>query len=134
MYIDVKKSNEIVTNSTIYNFLYNNSTWTNYIYAEELLYKLVNYSLDITINNTIGYDIFYNKLKLFKQAQKRVNEVCNNYTLNDLQMDENNTNFIGPCNPITGSINYNNDCLQYDMGCGFNCLDQVANEMNLWNQ
>ncbi|GAX12450.1 hypothetical protein FisN_2Hh284 [Fistulifera solaris] len=90
--------------------------WQEYIGPEQALYNAVNRSLDRTID-ALGREIFAQKLLAYQQAMKAVSLRCQNVRF--------------PCSE-SGERRSETDCLAADMGCGFECLDQVSNELNLW--
>lgn len=89
--------------------------WQSYIRPEQELYRAANASLDLTIQ-ALGAATVKKNLENFQRAQKVVQEKCRPRL---------------PCND-KGERTEETDCLQDDMGCGFDCLDKVATELNLW--
>ena len=93
--------------------------WKAYIAPEEALYRAVNQSLDRTID-ALGRFEFERNLKRFRHAQRVVQETCAPVVK-------------FPCS-LTGELRApeETDCLHGDVGCGFDCLDKVATELELW--
>uniref|UniRef100_A0A7S3LFF1 Sulfotransferase domain-containing protein n=1 Tax=Amphora coffeiformis TaxID=265554 RepID=A0A7S3LFF1_9STRA len=79
-------------------------------------YLAANRSLDLTID-ALGREQFEKKLAQFQAAQKRAVERCQSVTR-------------FPCTS-TGERNEETDCLWNDSGCGYECLDEVASELDL---
>jgi hypothetical protein len=95
--------------------------WQYYISPEWHLYRAVNRSLDLTIDYGIvgGRSRFNDALHVFRMAQRSVEANCSS-----------TVRF-----PCTGTGQRRNesdtDCLWSDIGCGFDCIDQVANSIGL---
>jgi hypothetical protein len=92
--------------------------WRRYIEPEERLFQATNHSLDLTMDG-LGRDAVYRQLEIFKKAQAVVQAKCLN-----------STRF--PCS-ATGELRNASDvdCWTRDMGCGFDCLDQVAIDLGI---
>lgn len=90
--------------------------WQEYIGPEQALYNAVNRSLDRTID-ALGRDVFKEHLRVYRHAMHVVEVRCRNVRF--------------PCSEA-GERRSETDCIAADMGCGFDCLDQVATELNLW--
>ena len=90
--------------------------WHEYIGPEQALYNAVNRSLDRTID-ALGRDVFAQKLLAYRQAMEVVSMHCQNVRF--------------PCT-ASGERRSKTDCIGADMGCGFDCLDQVADDLKLW--
>lgn len=93
--------------------------WIGHVRGEQLLYQAANRSLDLTIDR-IGKEAFQANLGRYRQAKRRVQSHCGP-----------RTKF--PCTE-TGQRRAGNetDCLWSDLGCGFDCLDEVSTELGLW--
>ena len=110
------------------------------IRLDRIAHQLANRSLDKTIDETIGRDRFNQAYGKFRRAMKVAQERCT-------------PEVIAPCtNGGIGKVvvRYRNttshqfmrkprkykdtDCLAIDSGCGYMCLDDVAAELNLWDQ
>lgn len=85
----------------------------------EALHQAANRSLDLTIDR-LGRSEFEEKLERFRQAQAVVSIQCVNSTRL-------------PCSS-EGELRSHDEtnCLFFDMGCNFACLDKVADELYLW--
>jgi len=83
------------------------------IYWDQVLYQAVNASLDQTIDR-LGRTEFYRGLDRFQQAKRKVSQAC---TLQNVKF---------PCSVdgIKRAAN-DTDCLLFDMGCGFDCIDRA---------
>lgn len=99
----------------VQNFL-ESEEWQEYIGPEQALYNAVNRSLDRTID-ALGKDVFAQKLLAYRQAMDVVALRCQQVRF--------------PCTE-SGERRPETDCISADIGCGFDCLDQVANDLNLW--
>jgi hypothetical protein len=95
------------------------SDWEDYIKPEKELYEAAYRSLDRTIEQ-LGRDLFEEELAKYRTAQQMVASRCEP----DVKL---------PCSR-TGERrrDEDTDCLVADIGCGFDCLDQVATELGLW--
>lgn len=91
------------------------SLWHNYTRGDNLLYATAYKSLDLTIDR-LGRQEFELLLKRFRHALQTASEKC--------------TNVRYPCSP-SGTKNENHDCMWTDSGCGYECLDQVAQELGI---
>lgn len=111
----IPKSN---VSSTVQEF-FASDEWQAYIAPERALYQAANASLDRTIDS-LGRSDFERQLKKFRWAKAVVESKCAPIVK-------------FPCSS-TGERRLPNetDCLSADLGCGFNCLDQVATELDLW--
>jgi hypothetical protein len=107
-------------------YFYNTSSpfhneWSNRIKWDLLLYKAANRSLDLTIDNVLGRVEFEKQFRRYQQAQKVVNERCAHLAK-------------FPCTN-DGNIRQPNEtnCLFKDSGCAYECIDDVAKELNLYD-
>jgi hypothetical protein len=93
--------------------------WQAYIAPERALYLAANTSLDRTIDS-LGRSDFERLLQTFRWAKAVVESKCGPVVK-------------FPCSS-TGELRPGDetDCLSGDLGCGFDCLDQVATELDLW--
>lgn len=93
--------------------------WNDKINWSIALHQAVNRSLDLTID-ALGRNEFQEQLKKFRKAQAIVTRTCADSTLL-------------PCS-ATGERRQDSEtnCLFYDLGCNFECLDRISNDMNLW--
>jgi hypothetical protein len=98
--------------------------YQNSVKGERILYQVANRTLDLTIA-TFNQKEFETNLNTFRQAQARALYKCQ-----DEPAIPNASQF--PC-MRNGKFNTveEAECVQGDFGCGFKCLDQVANAMNL---
>jgi hypothetical protein len=90
--------------------------WNEIIKWDRLLYKLANRSLDLTIDD-LGRDIFDQNLAKFRSINQAAKDRC---------IPRN----VFPCT-ATGEHNKNKSCLWSDSGCGYKCLDEIANELGI---
>lgn len=102
-------------------FLEKDPEWLLYIEPEQELYRAVNRSLDLTIE-ALGASRVRVQLTRFRHAQQVVAQRCPTDSVVNI-----------PCTSQGERIPHNEtDCLQGDMGCGFECLDRVATMLDLW--
>lgn len=90
--------------------------WHDQVKYDTTLYKIVNASLDQTIEQ-VGKDRFLQRLSRFREAQQAVEKKCR-------------PRAIFPCDE-NGRFHQTTDCLWKDSGCGQACVDQVALELRL---
>jgi Galactose-3-O-sulfotransferase len=93
--------------------------WKDMVKWDNLLYQVVNQSLDATIE-WLGRSKFEKQLQRFQHAQKTTSERCRDTA-------------IYPCSD-TGEYRKSREtnCLFLDAGCGYPCIDEVANELGLY--
>lgn len=96
--------------------LFRSPFWKNVTKWDNLLYKAANRSLDLTIDR-LGRDAFADNLAKFQHANKMARERCL-------------TTEIFPCTS-TGEKNPDASCLWSDSGCGYQCLNQIAEELGI---
>jgi len=90
--------------------------WHNFTRGDSLLYVAVNKSLDLTID-ALGRKTVEKKVKYLEWALSQVQTRCT---------DE----VVFPCSK-GGVFAADNDCLLWDSGCGYNCIDRVVEELNI---
>jgi hypothetical protein len=90
--------------------------WNDTIKWDCLLSETVNRSLDLTIDR-LGRDQFSSNLVQFRKANQAARDKC---------MSQN----VFPCSP-SGECNKEVSCLWSDSGCGYKCLDDIANELGI---
>lgn len=98
----------------------NGSEWRAYVAPEAALWEAVNVSLDMTVE-ALGRDVVRRRLTRFRTVQRRVQDVCDDSTTN-------------PCVSVNGTrrrVVETDYCYVGDMGCGWECIDRVADEMGL---
>jgi hypothetical protein len=95
---------------------FNGPYWNELTKWDRLLYEAANRSLDLTIHR-LGKDKFNKNLLMFQYANEVARDRC---------LPQN----VFPCTS-TGQRNNNSSCLWSDSGCGYKCLDQVANDLSL---
>ena len=100
--------------STDMRLLFQSPEWINYTMADQMLYQAVNHSLDRTIQS-LGRDVVDRELGKFKWAQELAFKRC---------IDK----VLFPCT-LDGKEQTSN-CLYHDSGCGYQCLDQVGEELH----
>lgn len=93
-------------------------TWQERIYSDELLYHAASQSLERTIDQ-LGRSIVQANVVKLQQAQALVVERCRG----KIRME---------CEVEGEAPRKEFDCFHHDMGCGMDCLDQVATELDLW--
>lgn len=94
--------------------------WTEgVVWWDDLLYRTVNASLDATIDR-LGRSAFEQRLSQYQHAQRVVRDQCSDTA-------------IFPCSE-TGEHRKPADtnCLHIDQGCGYPCIDEVANQLKLY--
>ena len=96
-----------------------NPLWKRQSQADRLLYEAVNRSLDLTIEQTIGLERFESALQRFRHAQRVVHERCA-------------PKVVPPCS-AGGEKMKQTSCFFSDFGCGTDCIDQVVEELHLYN-
>jgi len=84
---------------------------------DRALYRAANRSLDMTIER-LGRDEFDAKLARYRKAMQVANNRCIRKT-------------VFPCTGGEFHEPHETDCLWTDSGCGFDCLDSVANELRI---
>jgi len=95
--------------------------WKQMIKWDYAFYKAVNASLDRTIYNELGKDNFDRHLKKYIWAQKIVKEKCVPLVK-------------APCaNNGEKRLARDTNCLFHDGGCAYECLDEVAKNLSVWN-
>lgn len=92
-------------------------TWYQVTKWDNLLFAAANRSLDLTIDR-LGRKAFNENLSKFRHAQEVARERC-------LSQE------VFPCTS-TGQHNEHASCLWSDSGCGYKCLNAVADELGLW--
>ena len=98
------------------NAFFRTDEYQDMVQWDYLLYSAVNKSLDLTIDR-LGREKFEQNLLKYKNAQEIAVERCLS-----------TTRF--PCS-ASGKKNNVTDCLWNDSGCGYECLDRVADELGL---
>jgi hypothetical protein len=95
--------------------------WEDVVKWENILYQVVNQSLDATIES-LGRSNVERQLQRFHHAQKIASEQCRDKA-------------IFPCSD-TGERrdSWETNCLFVDAGCGYPCIDQVAHQMGLYEE
>jgi hypothetical protein len=97
---------------------FSGATWQAMVQWDELLYKAANRSLDLTIDR-LGRPDFEQNLARFRAARAVADEKCI-------------PRQVFPCT-ADGHRNPKRDCLWKDSACGSSCLDQVAQQLGLWD-
>ncbi|CAB9503582.1 expressed unknown protein [Seminavis robusta] len=96
--------------------------WESYVKWDRLFYEAVNQSLDKTIQ-ALGRKAFERNLQRFKQAQDVAHKQCRG-----------KVRF--PCSTARDGLPPlrmgESDCLWNDSACGMSCIDDVANQLGLW--
>jgi len=102
--------------SSMQEFFERSEEWWNFSSGDDLLYRAVNASLDRTIA-TFDSTEFSTNLRQLRWALKKADEACRRRV-------------VFPCSE-NGTYVPENDCLIWDSGCGMDCLDEVAMELNI---
>mmetsp|Transcript_16508 Transcript_16508/g.20178 ORF Transcript_16508/g.20178 Transcript_16508/m.20178 type:complete len:464 (-) Transcript_16508:156-1547(-) len=84
-------------------------------YADQILYRASNISLDLTIKETIGADLFYKSLKEYQRLADQAQDYCGIRLGSGCY--ENGTKTV-PIEP----------CYVADFLCGYKCLDEVVEQ------
>lgn len=94
---------------------FDSDKWYAWNTGDFLLYNAANRSLDLTIDQTIGRDVFNVHLEKFQKLKKIGNDKCA-------------MTVLPPCssNGTKQSKISSRNCYIDDMGCGFDCLDTVT--------
>ena len=90
--------------------------WNDTIKWDRLLYQAAGRSLDLTIDR-LGRDLFNRNLVKFRSSNQAARDRC---------LPQN----VFPCTS-TGEHNKNASCLWSDSGCGYKCLDELAEELDI---
>jgi hypothetical protein len=90
------------------------SYWSNLMRLENALYEAVDRSLDATIEEVVGREIFDAKLKEFLAAKETLSEHCRG-------------KIVMACTPEGETVPKANQshCYSGDTGCGHECLDEL---------
>lgn len=140
---DRNDGNECIGKSFISPFMkeyFANETWKDYIHHDLALYKAVNRSLDLTID-ALGREEVEANLAVYKRAQALAKERCSaqagvvedeECVAENITVAKKKEITIGhdPIKHKRGQME--NGCITGDVGCGFECLDEVADELGLW--
>ena len=94
----------------------NSHEWHNFTRGDNLLYATVNKSLDRTIES-IGKDLVESNVNRLKWALDAVQSKCGGKV-------------TFPCSS-GGAFSEENDCLIWDSGCGYECINRVAVELGI---
>ena len=92
--------------------------WNEITKWDRALYEAANRSLDLTIDR-LGRDTFNDNLAKFRSSNQAARDRC---------LPQN----VFPCT-ATGEHNKHASCLWSDSGCGYKCLDELANELDIAN-
>jgi hypothetical protein len=92
-------------------------TWQKEVQNDQALYVAANQSLDLTIDR-LGRENVEKELVRFQKAKQLIAERCEPTT-------------VFPCDQ-SGQPHQDTDCLWMDSGCGTECLDSVATDLDLW--
>lgn len=86
--------------------------WQNYIRLDQLLYNAAIKSLDNTIES-LGPQRVQEELVLFRKARTYAQERCQERT-------------VYRCNSKGEFVGSNSTCYFWDIGCGYECLDEIS--------
>jgi len=86
--------------------------WENYMKADRLLYKAAIKSLDNTIE-ALGRQKVEQEVATFRKAQEYTQDKCDERT-------------IYRCNSKGANVGRNATCLMWDIGCGYECLNEIS--------
>jgi hypothetical protein len=90
--------------------------WYKFTVGDNLLYRAVNASLDKTIES-LGVESFQKQLQTYRWALQKADETCR-------------SNVTFPCS-TGGNLHVTNDCMIWDSACGMECLDRMAEDLQL---
>lgn len=95
--------------------------WQRRISSDSLLYQAANRSLDLTIDR-LGKEHVERNVALLRHAKNAVDAHCSE-------------RIIMPCDTegVPSRSNNETDCFVRDMGCGMDCLDEVSDNLGLWD-
>lgn len=91
--------------------------WKSKVKGDEMFYAAVNRSLDLTIDQVIGKEVFDKELFAYNSLLQRAQDRCMPST-------------IFPCDEYGQKIDKTN-CYNRDEGCGYECLDDFYARENL---
>jgi Galactose-3-O-sulfotransferase len=94
-------------------FFLNNKTWKRRVNGDESLHQAAERSLDLTINN-LGRSVIEEQVQRLRELLQLAQDKCFE-----------STTFA--CS-VNGDRNLLNDCFQDDKGCGYACLDTLAEQ------
>lgn len=103
---------------------FNSERWKNTVQWDTLLYQAANRSLDLTIDQVIGRDVFDEQLKQFLWAQQLIHRHC-------IQRANFPCTSGGRRRKKVLTKTSTTDCLIHDAGCGTNCIDEIVYELDL---
>jgi len=95
----------------------NGTVWQSYIAPEVALWEAANDSLDLTIK-ALGESRVATRLRRYRSVMEAIRGNCTN----------DNVRF--PCS-ANGTRHAETDCFVGDMGCGWDCIDMIADDMGL---
>jgi hypothetical protein len=101
-------------------YLHSNK-WRAMNYGDYLLYETARQSLDLTIYNVIGYEVFIAALQKYRALQKLEREYCSPHVQFPCSNDG---------QPQLKKAKLNCYLYYYDFGCGYPCIDNIINEYN----
>jgi len=101
--------------------------WHDQIMYDDMLYRVANRSLDLTIDNVLGRERFEEELQKFKRALQVVEERCGENGPNKSSSSRRRRCSEG--GELVAEVN--SDCLWDSTGCGMDCLDRVSDELGL---
>jgi hypothetical protein len=88
--------------------------WERYMRADQLLYKAAVKSLDNTIDS-LGREIVEEEVAAFRKAQMYAHAKCDERT-------------VYRCNTKGEFVGKNATCYMWDIGCGYECLNEITIE------
>ena len=108
-----------------------NEHWNEYIKGDLLLYQAVNKSLDRTINELFGRELFEKELKQFELAQQYANTICSgksNTTTTDGSIVGGDDLVVPMCDStghdVVNDPNRSTTCYIWSEGCDHKCLNE----------
>jgi len=106
-------------------FFDNSEYWKSISFWDDVLYEAVNASLDKTIEETLGGrepgSLFATQYSQFLYWKAKVDERCTGDTV------------VLPCSK-NGTRRDQTDCILADLGCGFDCIDEVFRSNNYFDK
>jgi hypothetical protein len=109
--IFIQKSN---LSAEVKNWFQNAAAWTAYAAADILLYRVVNKSIDLTIDY-FGRSEVQRQVSVLEQALKYADEACGSTA-------------IYPCS-TKGELVQNTTCIAHDWACSYACLEALNLDM-----
>lgn len=88
--------------------------WKKVSKLEQMVYGAINRSIDVTIDDVVGRDVFNVRLQEFLRAKALAQDRCLNKVVMTCTADGNLT-----------AVNERSVCYNGDVGCGHLCMDKL---------